>query len=125
MAIRLVDAIDTDKKYCMSAKVWGNGGASDVYSCTDNPNYQLIGTLNPTIGGESIVSSIAVRNMQSGDSSFGQYINNGSVYFKVKDGDILVSLDNGEFDNFPKNLDIVEVSENRFDVYLKSEAESY
>jgi len=121
VSIRLVDGIGTNKKYCMASKVYGAGEGADVYSCTDNPTYQLVGTLNPTAGGESIVASIAVRNMQPGDPNFGSYINNGSVYFKVKDGDISVSHNAGEFDNFPKNLEIIEVSDNRFDVILKSE----
>jgi len=120
--IRLVDGINTGKKYCMSTKVSGPGEGAEVYTCTDNANYQFLGTLNPTNGGESIVTAIAVRNMQQGDPQYGVYINNGSVYFKVgQDGDIGVSHDNGEFDNFPDNLTIEEVRDNVFDVTIISE----
>ncbi|EDP59526.1 beta/gamma crystallin domain-containing protein [Vibrio sp. AND4] len=123
--IRLVDGIETNKKYCMSAKVYGEGEGADVYSCTNNVGYQLVGTLNPTHGGESIIASIATRNMEKSDPNYGQYINNGSVYFKVKgDGNIEVSHDHGEFENFPKNLNIIEVRENTFDVILISEEPS-
>ena len=122
IAVRLIDTTSSGKKYCMKAKVWAKGGAADVNSCSDNPTYQLVGTLDPTLGGESVVASIRVRNMQHGDASFGQYINNGSVYFKSSgDGDIFVSHDHGEFDNFPANMDVKEVSPNRFDFYLTSE----
>ncbi|WP_050568820.1 beta/gamma crystallin domain-containing protein [Vibrio jasicida] len=124
--IRLVDGIETGKKYCMSSKVYGEGEGADVYSCTNNESYQLVGTLNPTNGEESIVASIATRNMENSDPNFGQYINNGSVYFKVEDGgDIEVSHENGEFDNFPENLNVIEVRENTFDVILISEVPDF
>ncbi|MHA7232061.1 hypothetical protein ACVT98_26330 (plasmid) [Vibrio campbellii] len=85
-----------------------------------------MGTLNPTNGEESIVASIATRNMENSNPNFGQYINNGSVYFKVEDGgDIEVSHENGEFDNFPENLNVIEVRENTFDVILMSEVPDF
>ena len=122
IAVRFIDTTGSAKKYCMSSKVWSAGGAADVNSCSDNPTYQLVGTLDSTLGGESIVASVRVRNMQQGDSAFGQYINNGSVYFKSNgNGDIFISHDNGEFDNFPANMEVEEVSPNRFDFYLTSE----
>jgi hypothetical protein len=125
VAIRLIDNIGTGKLYCLSSKVYGAGAADDVYSCTDNQTYQLVGTINPTLGGESIVASIAVRNMQPGDANYGVYINNGSVYFKSKNNDVWVSKEGDEFNKFPKNLDIVEVAPNRFDVYITSETPDF
>ncbi|MGL4250594.1 MAG: beta/gamma crystallin domain-containing protein [Aeromonas sp.] len=95
VGIRLVDKINTGKKYCLSSKVWGKGEAANVYSCTDNPEYQLVATMNPTLGGESVIASIAVRNMEPEDPNYGQFINNGSVYFKAQGGDIWVSREAG------------------------------
>ena len=78
--------------------------------------------MNPTNGGESIVTQIPVRNMDHSSSNFGQYISNGSLYFKIDSaGDVSVSHDNGEFENFPENLTITEVRDNTFEVAIISE----
>ncbi|WP_339387597.1 beta/gamma crystallin domain-containing protein [Vibrio caribbeanicus] len=120
--IRLVDGINTGTLYCMMPKVYGEGEGADVNSCTDNETYQLLGTLNPTEGGESIVTQIPVRNMDHSSPNFGQFISNGSLYFKIDSyGDVSVSHENGEFENFPDNLTIREVRDNTFDVEIVSE----
>lgn len=121
--VRLVDGINTKRLYCMTPKVYGNGEGADVNACTDNQSYQLLGTLNTKNVGEDIVTQIPVRNMDHNSANFGQYISNGSLYFKVdSSGKIVVSHDNGEFDNFPENLTITKInSENRFEIAIISE----
>jgi len=116
--IRLVDGVNTGTKYCMTPKVYGEGEGADVNSCTDDERYQLLGTLNPTTADE-IVTHVPVRNMDHNSPNFGQYIANGSLYFKVdSNGDVSVSHDNREFDNFPENLTIQEVKENTFQITI-------
>ena len=55
----------------MTSKVFGEGEGADVNSCTDNKTYQLLGTLNSTGGGESIVTQISVRNLDHHSVSLG------------------------------------------------------
>lgn len=117
--VRLVDGINTGKLYCMTPKVYGEGEGADVNSCTDNQDYQLLGTLKP---GDNIVTQVPVRNMDHNSMNFGQYISNGSIYFKIDAyGAVQINHDHGYFDNFPENLSISKVRDNTFEITIINE----
>lgn len=121
VSIRLLDDTKSSNVYCMTAKVYGEGEAANVYSCDDNPNYQLVGTIAPGAGGENIVSQITVR----GTNWPGAAINNGSVFFTI-DPNGIVDIDRGvSFENFPDNMTIEKVGPSRFDLHLISEEPSW
>lgn len=121
--VRLVDDVNTGTLYCMTPKVYGPPGeGADVNSCTDNESFQLLGTLNSVNGDEEIVTQIPVRNMDHNSPNFSEYISNGSLFFKVdSSGEIVVSHDNGQFEDFPENLTIRKVRANRFEIAIRSE----
>jgi len=117
--VRLVDGINTGKLYCMRPKVYGEGEGADVNSCTDNEDYQLLGTLKP---GDDIVTQVPVRNMDHYSMNFGQYISNGSLYFTIDaNGAVKVKKEHGSFDNFPQNLSISKVGDNKFEITIIDE----
>ncbi|NRB41839.1 MAG: hypothetical protein HRU20_25760 [Pseudomonadales bacterium] len=112
--IRFIDETGSDEKYCMDSRVWNpEGSASHVYSCEDNPTWQLVGFIPTNAGGEPTVSSIAVR------ASDGTYINNGSSFYIIgEDGNVHIS-DNNE--NLPNNMKVTETGINEFLYSLISE----
>ncbi len=113
IAMRLENGTgSSDILYCLYSQVHGSGAQIESYS--NNLNYQIVGTINTSPGGEPIEASIKVRNMQEGDSNYGQYLNNGAVYFRTdSQGNVCVDKDSQEYkDFFPSNMDI-EAAPNR------------
>ncbi|MCW7764134.1 beta/gamma crystallin domain-containing protein [Photorhabdus luminescens] len=105
VALRLIDDTYSGIKFSMFTNTHCVG---PVETTTDD-DYALVGILPFET---ELVTAIAIRN-----TSTGVYINNGSFYF-YRDANGVVSID--EKANFPKNLRIVNVGGNRFDIHIIS-----
>ncbi|MCE1818007.1 hypothetical protein LWT36_22285, partial [Enterobacter hormaechei] len=105
VALRLIDDTYSGIKFSMFTNTHCVG---PVETTTDD-DYALVGILPFET---ELVTAIAIRN-----TSTGVYINNGSFYF-YRDANGVVTID--EKANFPKNLRIVNVGGNRFDIHIIS-----
>lgn len=122
IAMRLENRTGSDILYCLYSQVFGSQVRIESYS--NNLDYQIVGTIDTSPGGEPIEASIKVRNMQQGDPNYGQYLNNGAVYFRTdSEGNVYVDKDSQEYaDLFPSNMDIEPVADrpNHFNLILTS-----
>ncbi|KMW72737.1 hypothetical protein TI10_11215 [Photorhabdus luminescens subsp. luminescens] len=110
VALRVIDDTHSDTKFSMTVKIF-NGEEQetiDVNATTDD-NYIVV---NELLVQKEIVTSIYVRNVNTGE-----YIGNGSFYFSY-DAIGIATIDEGL--NFPKNLKLVHVGNNRFDFHITS-----
>merc|ERR1719403_615326 len=68
--------------------------------------------------GDRCTASISVRDRKNG-----QFLNRGVVTFTVKNGG--VSIDNGDMNRFPENLDIRKTEKGQFDIILIDDKPSF
>lgn len=122
--IRLIDKTNSGMKFCLYANIYSpDSQTSAVTTCTDNKNYQIVGYIAKS--GKKIISSLQVRNLELTSSSYGQFINSGSVYYTKYDNTINIADDYNSLINFPKNMSYEIVGENHIDFYLISTNNSF